>query len=97
MADSRPALRLDIWLFRARFFRSRSLAVAMLAGGVARLNGQRVSKPGALVAAGDVLTFPQGDRIRVVRVLALGLRRGPAAEAQALYQDLDAATPGRLE
>jgi ribosome-associated heat shock protein Hsp15 len=97
VADSRPALRLDVWLFRARFFRSRSLAVAMLAGGVARLNGQHVSKPGAQVAAGDVLTFPQGDRIRVVRILALGLRRGPAAEAQALYQDLDAATPGRLE
>ena len=54
-----------------------------------RLNAQRCTKPGHGVAVGDVLTFPQGNRIRVVRVLALSDRRGPAVEAQVLYDDLD--------
>ncbi len=56
-----------------------------------RLNAQRCQKPGHAVAVGDVLTFPQGARIRVVRILALSERRGPATEAQTLYVDLDAA------
>jgi ribosome-associated heat shock protein Hsp15 len=86
--EARPVLRLDKWLFQARFFKSRGLAAGMLAEGHARVNGLHVVKPGHSVGAGDVLTFPQGARIRVVRVLALGDRRGPAAEAQALYEDL---------
>jgi ribosome-associated heat shock protein Hsp15 len=61
-----------------------------------RVNGQRIAKPAQELRAGDVLTFPQGARIRVVRVLAPGQRRGPAAEAAGLYADLDAA-PGPLE
>lgn len=84
-----PKLRLDKWLWQARFFRSRTLAVELVTGGHLRLNGSRVTKPGALVAAGDTLTFPQGDRIRLIRVLDIGLRRGPAAQAQRLYLDLD--------
>lgn len=56
-----------------------------------RLNAQRCQKPGHAVGVGDVLTFPQGARIRVVRILALSERRGPATEAQTLYVDLDAA------
>jgi ribosome-associated heat shock protein Hsp15 len=62
------------------------------------VNGTRVTRPGRDVGAGDTLTFPQGSRIRLVRILAPGLRRGPAVEAQALYLDLDAsAAPDTLE
>jgi ribosome-associated heat shock protein Hsp15 len=82
-------LRLDKWLWQARFFKNRSLAAELIEAGSVRVNGTRISKPGRDVTPGDVLIFPQGARIRVVRVLALGLRRGPAPEAQALYLDLE--------
>ena len=88
-----PKVRLDKWLFHARFFKSRDLAQDCVEEGRLRLNAQRCTKPGHAVAVGDVLTFPQGSRIRVVRILALSDRRGPATEAQALYVDLDA--PGQ--
>ena len=90
IAANRPKLRLDKWLWQARFFKGCDLASEVVQGGHLRLNGQRCTKPGHAVAVGDVLTFPQGPRIRVVRVLALGQRRGPAPEAQALFADLDA-------
>ncbi|WP_333817068.1 RNA-binding S4 domain-containing protein [Tabrizicola sp.] len=93
-----PRLRLDKWLWQARFFKSRGLAAEVIEAGHVRVNGTRISRPGRDVTEGDTLTFPQGDRIRVVRILALGLRRGPAPEAQALYLDLDAsAAPQPLE
>jgi len=53
-----------------------------------RVNGTRVTKPATAIGAGDVLTFVQAERIRVIRVTALATRRGPAVEAQALYDDL---------
>lgn len=81
------AIRLDKWLWHARFFKSRSLAAAAC-GGPMRLNGQPVAKPAQSVRAGDVLTFVQGREVKVVKVLAPGSRRGPAPEAQALYEDL---------
>lgn len=84
-------LRLDKWLWQARFFKSRPDAVACIEAGHCRINGQRCLKPGHGVAPGDVLTFAAGGRIRVVRLLALGARRGPASEAQELYADLDPA------
>jgi ribosome-associated heat shock protein Hsp15 len=84
-----PGLRLDKWLWQARFLKSRSLAAALVEAGHVRVNGTRVSRPGREIVPGDVLTFPLGPRIRVVRILALGQRRGPAAEAQKLYTDLD--------
>ena len=97
--DVRIGLRLDKWLWQARFFRSRTLAGELVHGGQLRLNGQRVTRSGATVVPGDTLTFAQGDRIRLVRVLDIGLRRGPATEAQMLYLDLDApaAVPQPLE
>lgn len=82
-------MRLDKWLWQARFVKSRALAADLIEAGSVRVNGTRVTRPGRDILAGDVLTFPMGPRIRVVRVLALGLRRGPAPEAQALYFDLD--------
>lgn len=81
-------IRLDKWLWQARFFKSRSLAAGVVAAGHLRVNGQPVDKPAHAVAPGEVLTFAQGERIRVVRILAIGTRRGPAPEAQALYADL---------
>ena len=80
--------RLDIWLWHARFFKTRTLASKVCKGSKVRVNGTHVSKASALVHPGDVLTFPQANVIKVVKVLAPGERRGPAVEAQNLYQDL---------
>ncbi len=86
-------LRLDKWLWRARFFKSRSLAARVCSGGRLRLNRKPQTKPSAPVRIGDVLTFPQGGVIRVVAVAALGERRGPAREAALLYDDLAPPAP----
>lgn len=86
----RATLRVDKWLWQARFFKTRALAADLAESGHLRINGQPTRKPGAGVGEGDVLTFPQGSRIRVIKILALGLRRGPAPEAQMLYLDFDA-------
>ncbi len=81
--------RLDKWLWYARFFKSRSLATKFCASGKLRLNEKVVRKAHHGLRVGDVLTFPKARHIRVVRVVGLGTRRGPATEAQALYDDLD--------
>jgi ribosome-associated heat shock protein Hsp15 len=82
--------RLDKWLWHARFYRTRSQAADMCRDGRVRLNGERVDKSSTLVGPGDVLTLPQGSRIRVVRIAALTDRRGAAAAARLLYDDLGA-------
>jgi len=84
------SIRLDKWLWQARFFKSRSLAASAAQSGRTRLNGTRVSKPSAPVRIGDTLTFVQAREVRVVQVLALGERRGPAQEAAALYEEIPA-------
>lgn len=94
---ARPVVRLDKWLWHARFFKTRSLAARQVAEGRVRINGARTDRPARAVGPGDVLTFPQGDRVRVVRVLATGLRRGPAAEAAALYEELPPTPAAPLE
>jgi ribosome-associated heat shock protein Hsp15 len=81
-------LRVDKWLWFARFYKTRGLASSMVSGGHIRVNGSKIAKASYGIATGDVLTLPQGDQIRVVRVLELGTRRGPAPEAQTLYADL---------
>ena len=82
------ARRLDKWLWFARFCKSRTLASKLCAAGKVRIAGGIVHKAHYLVRPGDVLTFPQGPHIRVVRVLQIGTRRGPAPEARTLYEDL---------
>ena len=72
MAEPRPTLRLDKWLWQARFFKTRTLASAEVQAGHLRINGVRVTKAASSVGAGDVLTFAQGDRVRLIRVEALG-------------------------
>ncbi len=89
------SLRLDRWLWFARFFKSRSLAARVCADRRIRVNGAVVAKPDHRVRIGDVLTFPQGREIRVVRVAGIGSRRGPAVEARTLFDDLsERADPG---
>jgi len=81
-------LRLDKWLVHARFCKTRSVAAALVGAGHVRVNGDRAQKPAQTVAPGDVLTLAQPRVVRVLRVEALGLRRGPASEAQTLYTEL---------
>ncbi len=81
-------LRLDKWLWYARFFKTRSAATKAISGGRFRLDGTIMIKPHRQALCGQVLTFVQGGRIRVVKIIALGSRRGPASEAFMLYEDL---------
>ncbi|WP_226622517.1 RNA-binding S4 domain-containing protein [Alloyangia pacifica] len=92
MADPAPKLRIDKWLWQARFFKTRGLSAKAVSAGV-RVNGLNVSKPAFNVGPGDVLTFSQARQVRVIKVVALGERRGPAPEAQQLYEDLDPPQP----
>lgn len=80
--------RLDLWLFYARFFKSRNLATDAIVQGPMRINQVPTGKSHFRIKAGDVLTFGKSDRIRVIKIIALAARRGPAAEAQGLYADL---------
>ncbi len=92
---SEEACRADVWLWRARFFKTRSLAAKVCEEGRVRLtrSGQesRLDKPARPVKVGDNLVFALGGRLTAVRVEAIGERRGPPAEARALYSALDAA------
>jgi len=88
-----PKQRLDKWLWHARFFKTRTLAAKVVDGGHCRVNRERVRKAGHGVKPGDVLTFAQGRQIRVIEIRNLSERRGPAPEAQQLYDDLDPPAP----
>ncbi len=85
---SEASQRLDKWLWCARFFKSRSAAGRFCDEGRLRVSGQVTHKAHYAVRPGAVLTFPLGPHIRVVKVLALAERRGPAPEARTLYEDL---------
>ncbi|MGH6931329.1 MAG: RNA-binding S4 domain-containing protein [Dongiaceae bacterium] len=89
-------LRLDKWLWYARFCKSRSLAQKFCEAGRIRMGGTAVTKAHQPVRPGDVLTFPLGPHVRVIKVANLGLRRGPAAEARTLYEDLAPPPPQAL-
>ena len=86
--------RLDQWLWFARFVKSRSLASRLCAAGAVAVNGLAVKKGNHAVRVGDAIELPQGPFRRTVRVLALGTRRGPTAEARLLYEE--PAAPVRL-
>ncbi len=85
--------RLDVWLWRARFFKTRALAAAAVAGGGVRLaragSLRRIDKPGEAIGAGDELTIATARGLASLRIAALGERRGPAVEARTLYVRLD--------
>jgi ribosome-associated heat shock protein Hsp15 len=97
VSETIEKLRVDKWLWHARFFKTRSLAAARVKAGGLRINGNPVQKTSSAVAADDVLTFAQGDHIRVIQIVALGVRRGPASEAQTLYTDLSPPQPRSAE
>ena len=89
MADTAPGtMRLDKWLWAARFFKTRALAVEQIAKGRVTVN-QQAAKPARDVRLGDVLEIRQGDLVRTVRVTGLSMVRGPAAVAQSLYAETE--------
>lgn len=85
--------RLDKWLFFARAVKSRTLAQKLIEAGAVRLNSTRETRSDCQVNAGDVLTMTVHSRLLVWKVLGPGERRGPPAEAQALYEDLSPDVP----
>ena len=87
------SIRLDKLLWYLRFARSRSIAQAMVAAGHIRLDGRRVTRASTAVHSGATLVLPVGERIEVIRLLSLPLRRGPAPEAESCYLRLGAETP----
>lgn len=86
--------RVDVWLWRARFAKTRAAATRLVSeGGVRLVRGEtsrRLDKASSSVAIGDALVFPQDGALKMVRVEALGARRGPPIEARSLYTDLEA-------
>ena len=90
-----PTLRIDRWLWAARFFKTRSTAAAAVSGGKVHLNGQR-TKPAKAVRAGDRLDVRRGDDRWEVTVLATAERRGPASVARTLYEELPESVERRL-
>ena len=91
----RPGQRVDKWLFFARVAKSRSIAQRLVTDGRVRLNRDKVEAASATVRAEDVLTVALDRRVLVLKVLAPGARRGPAPEAQTLYEDLSPPPPPR--
>ncbi|HSG34443.1 MAG TPA: S4 domain-containing protein [Sphingomonadaceae bacterium] len=83
-------MRIDRLLWFLRFTKTRTRAQKWLAEGHIRLNGERVERLDRAVTQGDILTLPLGEHVRVIEILALPSRRGPALEARACYRELDA-------
>ena len=94
------ACRADVWLWRARFFKTRSMAARFLEEGRVRMTraGQesRLDKPSRTVKVGDQLVFALSCRLIAVTVAAMGERRGPAPEARTLYSTLRDASSGEV-
>lgn len=88
-AEDAGAQRIDKWLWHARFVRTRSAATSLVTAKRFRVNGRVGIKPAALVRPGDVLTFPLGRTVRVIRILKLADRRGSATIAQTLYEAVE--------
>ncbi|MCW7761396.1 ribosome-associated heat shock protein Hsp15 [Photorhabdus luminescens] len=93
-SDSDQAVRLDKWLWAARFYKTRAIAREMIDGGKVHYNGQR-SKPSKLVELGAEIKLRQGNDERIVEVLALSNHRRGAPEAQQLYQETEASIANR--
>ena len=88
-------MRIDRFLYFVRLLKSRTLAQALIDTGHVRLGGKRVVKTSEDVRVGSIIALPLGGEVRVLRVVGLPVRRGPAAEARGSYEELgiDAALP----
>ena len=82
-------MRIDLFLHRIRLVKSRTLAQALVEQGTTRIDGKRVDKPSEPVRPGSVIALPLHGRVRIIRVLALPGRRGPASEARGVYEEID--------
>jgi ribosome-associated heat shock protein Hsp15 len=85
-----PRQRLDLWIWHARFLRSRKDCAALVQAGFVRLNAMRVVQPGHAVKVGDILTLALPGRTLIIEVVAFAERRGDPAAGQALYRQVDA-------
>lgn len=85
--------RLDKWLWFIRVIKTRTQAAGLVTDGKVRVNAQRVEKPSQSLKPGDVVTVTVRGHVRVLRVLQPGTRRGPPAEAQALYEEMQHIPP----
>lgn len=94
-AERQPKLRIDKWLWYARVVKTRSLATKLVQAGHVRVNKTKINTASHTVSADDVLTISVHNRIKVLKVVALGERRGPASEAALLYEDLSPPPPKR--
>ena len=88
-------LRLDKWLWYARILKTRTLAATCVKSGKVRVNHEKISSPSRNVTPGDVLTIALERQIKVLKISSLATRRGPAPEAQQLYEDLSPVMPRR--
>jgi ribosome-associated heat shock protein Hsp15 len=89
--------RIDKWLFFSRAVKSRSLAAKLVVAGRVRINRDKAAQASDLVKPGDVLTLAIGRDIRIWKVVAAGVRRGPFEEAQKLYEDMTPAPAPKKE
>ncbi len=100
-AEAADGIRVDKWLFFARFFKTRTLASAYASTGHVRLSRaghvERIHKPKTLVRPGDTLTFMKGERVLVIEIVECGARRGPAKEALSLYIDHSPPPPPKTD
>ena len=96
MGDNQGSVRVDKWLWAARFFKTRSLATKAAAGGKVFLNGQR-AKPSKGVVVGDELCIHKGQVEHTVIIVNLSSRRGPAVVAQTLYEETELSIRNREE
>ena len=86
-------MRIDRFLFFIRLAKSRTLAQRIIDAGHVRLDGKRVEKPSEDVRVGSTIALPLNEKVRVLRVLSLPTRRGPASEARACYEELGVDEP----
>lgn len=82
-------MRIDLLLWYLRFAKTRAIAQTMAQEGHIRVNGRRIDKAHQKIGTGDILTLPLPSGVRIVELLALPVRRGPALEAQSCYRVLD--------
>jgi ribosome-associated heat shock protein Hsp15 len=95
--DPKQVQRLDKWLWHARIVKTRSLATQLVGKGKFRVNREKIAKPAHPVKCGDVITTAVFGHVRVLQIAGLSERRGPAAEARALYVDLTPAETSDAE